>query len=78
MRCPTPCVCGEIVELHDMREIATSLPTGGNLVCTDCYCEDCEGTGELMSVECYGGPPVEVRVVCAQCDGLGYREEQDD
>jgi len=31
------------------------------------YCDYCEGGG--MTIECYGGPPLEVR--CKECDGDG-------
>lgn len=69
MECPTPCVCGEIVELHDMHSIAGSLPNGGNLVCDECYCEDCNGEGECLN--CEGGLCSECGRPCTECKGSG-------
>lgn len=43
--CPTPCVCGRVVDLHQMRPICGTLPDGGNLVCAYCHCIDCDGEG---------------------------------
>lgn len=79
-RCPTPCVCGEIVELDEMRSIQTTLPDGGNLVCRECYCDTCDGSGECNECggmgscdhcgatckECGGA------MTCNDCRGLGY------
>lgn len=67
MRCPTPCVCGEIVELDEMRPIETKLPDGGNLVCGSCYCESCEGSGECS--HCDGGLCARCGATCPYCDG---------
>jgi hypothetical protein len=70
MKCPTPCICGLLVELHEMHEIEGKLPDGGNLVCQDCYCERCEGTGECM--ECDGlGDCHCCGACCVSCDGFG-------
>lgn len=46
LECPTPCVCGRIVELDDMYPIAGTLPNGGNLVCDECRCLECDGDGQ--------------------------------
>ena len=35
-------------------------------------CYECRGTGEVMHVECYGGPPIELLRICPECDGTGY------
>lgn len=76
MKCPTPCICGEIVELDQMMEISGSLPTGGNLVCRDCYCEECHGTGEVIDDEYWTkywrGKSGDEMIRCPKCDGLGY------
>ena len=45
MEFPTPCICGRIVDLHDMWPIRGRLFDGGNLVCKDCLCKECEGEG---------------------------------
>ena len=37
-------------------------------------CETCEGTGQCMSMVCYGGPPLEVMDTCPDCDGTGEVE----
>ena len=34
-------------------------------------CGECDGHGETMDMECYGGPPVEVMNTCETCDGSG-------
>lgn len=80
MRCPTSCVCGEIVEQSEMMSIQGTLPDGGNLVCSECYCEMCDGSGECM--ECGGigscdhcGATCKVcngEKTCRDCNGLGY------
>lgn len=62
MDCPTPCVCGEIVELESMQPIDTTLPFGGNLVCNRCWCQECEGTGFIS----------EGTDFCDTCSGDGY------
>jgi protein gp37 len=31
------------------------------------WCDTCEGTGEIMGVECYGGKPVERMIECPDC-----------
>lgn len=35
-------------------------------------CEDCGGQGEAMVMECYGGPPIEVKRTCETCKGSGF------
>ena len=47
MDAPTTCVCGRVVDLHDMWPIRGILPDGGNLVCEICLCRNCCGTGCL-------------------------------
>ena len=32
-------------------------------------CETCNGTGEVIEMVCYGGPPIERRYYCPDCDG---------
>jgi DnaJ-class molecular chaperone len=34
-------------------------------------CETCHGTGEAMTMVCYGGPPIETMDTCPDCDGAG-------
>ena len=76
---PTPCVCGKICELLEMNRIAGELPNGGNLVCDDCVCPDCEGDGECNSCDgsgvcfCCGQecPQCEAGA-CPKCNGEGY------
>ena len=67
MNCPTPCVCGEIVELSDMRPIKGNVPLGGNLVCENCVCPCCDGEGECG--HCLGGCCCECGRPCQLCDG---------
>lgn len=40
-------------------------------------CECCNGEGECMRMECYGGPPVEVMGECPDCRGAGELEVAD-
>ena len=70
MRCPTPCVCGEVVELDDIREIEKRLPSGGFMVCKRCRCDQCDGTGDCS--ECDGlGQCCTCGSHCSDCDGTG-------
>ena len=70
MRCPTPCVCGEIVELDEMNPVVKKLPDGGNLVCDDCLCDECEGDGDC--IHCGGdGACDSCGAECSKCDGSG-------
>lgn len=55
MECPTPCVCGRIVELDEMYALH-----GGVRVCGECLCLTCDGRGECNLCEGYGS--------CQQCD----------
>ena len=74
MECPTPCVCGRIVELDDMYAIDAKLPDGGNLVCKWCHCDKCNGTGGC--IECDGlGECCTCGSQCVDCDGTGDCEE---
>lgn len=70
MKCPTPCVCGEIVELDEMHQIEGTLPDGGNLVCSECICSECDGTGDCL--ECDGNGDCHCcGADCVACDGMG-------
>lgn len=40
-------------------------------------CETCAGTGEAMTMVCYGGSPLETMVTCPDCDGQGEIEVPD-
>lgn len=74
MEAPTPCVCGEIVELHDMNSIAGRLTNGGNLVCNDCLCDECNGEGCCDT--CVGdGLCPHCSSICGDCKGTGKCEE---
>ena len=82
MECPTPCVCGEIGELHDMFPIRGRLPDGGNLVCESCLCKFCDGDGNCPDCE-HGECPRCGRECatckngdCPACDGRGYAERR--
>ena len=35
-------------------------------------CEECFGSGEVMTMECYGGHPIEIWKECEKCIGEGY------
>jgi len=41
-------------------------------------CDTCGGVGEVMSMVCYGGPPIEQMQTCPDCDGLGFHEPESD
>lgn len=80
MKCPMPCVCGEIVELDEMRSIQGTLPDGGNLVCPECYCIACDGSGQCSECDGMGNCPhcgstcngCDGETFCCHCHGLGY------
>lgn len=69
MECPTPCICGRIVELDDMYAIDAKLPDGGNLVCKWCHCDECDGTGECGN--CDDGECPYCCNTCGHCKGTG-------
>lgn len=84
MECPTPCVCGRIVELHEMESIANDLPNGGNLVCIECYCDICGGSGQCGTCggsgkcDCCGQDCSKCdEGNCLNCHGKGYRISKD-
>jgi hypothetical protein len=37
-----------------------------------CPCDACGGSGEQMTMRCYGGSPVEEWSACEDCDGTGF------
>lgn len=70
MNCPTPCICGRIVELDEMKSIWHVLPDGGNLVCEECWCDICDGSGECDA--CDGsGECFHCERVCDDCGATG-------
>ena len=75
MECPTPCICGNVVALHDMFPICSTLPDGGNLVCEECLCEWCEGDGcehcDNRGYECMTAKTAANKIEL-ECDDLDY------
>jgi len=40
-------------------------------LCKEVECEECGGTGQLMTMVCYGGDPIENIELCDDCEGEG-------
>lgn len=86
MECPTPCVCGRIVELDEMCRVYSVLPDGGNLVCEDCICPQCEGECECDLCSGCGAchhcdqqcPDCQGSGKCFNCGGTGYVVSEED
>lgn len=85
MEHPTPCVCGEIVDLDEMVAIEKPLPGGQNLVCETCWCDACQGTGDCPTCNGYGecdecGATCQKcgsDKGCRSCGGRGYSTARD-